>query len=220
MTFARARYERILLLGCPGSGKTTLARSVARFASLPLVHLDDEHWGEGWARPSPQTWNSTQRKIVAAECWVVDGNYQASIELRAARAQLVIVLDASTFVCLARVLRRAHRIRRGDPSQLPARVRMSYGPGVRATSQLLNLIRKIASFRARSFWSVVDAAQGGPDTMVVLLAGAGRTRLTVRWLRRQCRLRGLAATVIRAHGDSASLPAELELLLRTEGGRR
>ena len=40
--------RRVLVLGCPGAGKSTLARSLGEALSLPVVHLDKLWWKSGW----------------------------------------------------------------------------------------------------------------------------------------------------------------------------
>jgi adenylate kinase family enzyme len=40
--------ERILIIGPPGAGKSTLAIKLAEKTKLPLVHLDRLFWNPGW----------------------------------------------------------------------------------------------------------------------------------------------------------------------------
>jgi len=209
--------DRILVLGCPGSGKTTLAKRVAERTGLPLFHLDDEHWGESWARPSAQEWADRQRELAMADRWVIDGNYLPGIPLRAVRAELVIILDVATPVCLRRILRRVRLIRRGDRSFLPARVRQSVDP-VPASTDLVQLVRKVLAFRSRDFWQVVQAAHLNPAATVVIAASAGRTGLSVHRLRRGCQSRNLAAHVVRIRGSAAEqIPTALSPYLFVHG---
>ena len=42
-----AGAQRILILGSPGAGKSTLARQLARSMALSLVHLDALYWAQG-----------------------------------------------------------------------------------------------------------------------------------------------------------------------------
>ncbi|MEO9901595.1 isopentenyl transferase family protein [Nisaea sp.] len=45
--------NRVLILGCPGAGKSTAARSLAKITGLPVIHLDRHYWEPGWVRPGP-----------------------------------------------------------------------------------------------------------------------------------------------------------------------
>lgn len=39
--------KRILILGCGGAGKSTLARRLGAATGLPVVHLDGLYWQPG-----------------------------------------------------------------------------------------------------------------------------------------------------------------------------
>jgi adenylate kinase family enzyme len=58
---------RVLVLGSPGSDKSTLARELAARSGLPLSHLDDEYWRRNWSRPDPAWWQRRQLEIAATE---------------------------------------------------------------------------------------------------------------------------------------------------------
>jgi hypothetical protein len=200
-----AASERILILGCPGSGKSTLAQQVQRACGLPLVHLDDEYWGSGWSRPSTAEWIRRQELLTARPQWIIDGNYLPTVPLRAAHADLVVVLDTATAVCLTRAVRRARGIQAGDLSALPAAVRAGAEDRVRATQDFGALIRKIARFRTRDFWPLLraaGAARGAESAAPVFVAVEGR-----RPRRRVARVRhGFARTGLTAHVlDAATL---------------
>ena len=40
--------ERILMIGCGGAGKSTLARALGEKLGLPVVHLDKLWWTGNW----------------------------------------------------------------------------------------------------------------------------------------------------------------------------
>jgi adenylate kinase family enzyme len=189
--------RRILVLGCPGSGKSTLAVRLARYTGLPLHHLDDEHWGPGWSRPTPEAWRLRQRELAAGDRWIIEGNYLPTVHLRAARAQLVIMLDTGTLRCLARVLRRAWRIRRGDPAGLPLRVREQARAGERvsATRGFLPLLVMVATFRARRWWTTLRRARAAPGTPLLVAVGPGRTARRTAVLRARLHRAGVPALV-------------------------
>jgi len=43
--------ERVMIIGCAGAGKSTLARKLGAITGLPVIHLDREHWRPGWVEP-------------------------------------------------------------------------------------------------------------------------------------------------------------------------
>lgn len=44
--------KRVLIVGSPGAGKSTLAKKLAARTGLPLTHLDDLYWNAGWEKSS------------------------------------------------------------------------------------------------------------------------------------------------------------------------
>lgn len=98
--------QRVLVIGSPGAGKSTLSRELARRTGLPVIHLDAEYWRAGWIGPDTNEWIARTREIVAGERWIVDGNYGSTLGRRLSRADTVIWLDYSTPLCLWRVIRR------------------------------------------------------------------------------------------------------------------
>jgi adenylate kinase family enzyme len=103
--------ERVLVIGSPGAGKSTLAAEIARLSGLPLVHLDKEYWRAGWIEPDRREWAAHVQSIAARERWVMDGNYGGTLVPRLARADTVVWLDFPVWLCLWRIVRRALRYR-------------------------------------------------------------------------------------------------------------
>jgi adenylate kinase family enzyme len=101
--------DRVLIIGCPGSGKSFLARRLAAATGLPAVHLDRHFWGEGWTEPTREVWLARLAALLAAPRWIMDGNYTDTLALRLAAADTAIFLDFSSALCLVRVVRRALR---------------------------------------------------------------------------------------------------------------
>ena len=102
--------NRVAIIGCGGSGKSFLARELNRRTGLPTVHLDALYWDPEWRpRHDPAEWEALQRELVAAESWIIDGNYGATMDLRLEAADTVIFLDLPTHACLLNVLSRRAR---------------------------------------------------------------------------------------------------------------
>jgi hypothetical protein len=119
--------KRILLLGCPGSGKTTLAKQLGPILNIQLFHLDDYHWREDGTHPEEDEWLETLCSFVMQESWIIEGNYLSAFEMRIKRADSVILLAPSTRVCLWRVLKRGvTRLFSKDTSTTAFRTARSY----------------------------------------------------------------------------------------------
>lgn len=103
--------RRILLIGCGGAGKSTLARRIAARTGLPLIHLDALYWKHGWLETQSAEWRETVTELLQRNAWVMDGNYGGTLDLRIAACDSVIFLDLPPTVCLWRVIRRRLRYR-------------------------------------------------------------------------------------------------------------
>lgn len=93
--------ERVLVIGCPGAGKSTFARSLRDQLGLPLHYLDLL-----WHKPDKT--NVTREEFDAGLAqwlktprWIIDGNYIRTLELRLAKSDAVFFLDYPLEVCLA-----------------------------------------------------------------------------------------------------------------------
>ena len=99
------------MIGCGGSGKTTLARALGRRLRVPVVHADLMRYGSD-GRPVPEhAWRAAHEKAIAADAWVFDGTKPSLLDQRLARADAAIFLDVSRLRCLVGVLRRRARYR-------------------------------------------------------------------------------------------------------------
>ena len=98
--------RRVLVLGCPGAGKSTLARSLGEALSLPVVHLDKLWWKSGWVNRTEGEFDALLDAVLLGEEWVIDGNYLRTLPRRLERCDAVVLLDYPRRVCLFRALRR------------------------------------------------------------------------------------------------------------------
>lgn len=98
--------ERILIIGCGGAGKSTLARQLGEKLDLPVVHLDSIFWLPGWVEMEREAFDDRVRQELEKPKWIIDGNYNRTMPQRIAKCDTVIYLDFSRFACLLGVLKR------------------------------------------------------------------------------------------------------------------
>lgn len=101
--------KRVIVIGSGGAGKSTLARALGVQLGLPVVHLDAHFWQAGRVELDNTDWLEWQRNALLEPCWIMDGNYGETMDLRLAAADTVIFLDLPPALCVARVLWRAVR---------------------------------------------------------------------------------------------------------------
>ena len=102
--------KRIMIIGCPGSGKSTFARALAAKTGLPLYYLDMMYWNPDRTTKPKEEFRAALRETVALPEWIIDGNYGSTLEIRMEVCDTVIFLDYPVEVCIAGV-----EERRGKP---------------------------------------------------------------------------------------------------------
>ena len=102
-------YKRVAVIGCPGGGKSTFSRALRDRVDLPLYHLDAIYWRDDRTHLSREEFYPLMQEIIARDEWIIDGNYNATLEWRISACDLLIFLDYPAEVCLEGV-----RARRGQ----------------------------------------------------------------------------------------------------------
>ena len=98
--------NRIIVLGCPGSGKSTFARALAARTGLPLIHLDSVWWRADGSHISRDEFDRALAELLAGEKWIIDGDYSRTYEVRLRAADTVIFFDYPEDVCMAGIVGR------------------------------------------------------------------------------------------------------------------
>ncbi len=101
-----SKWNRVMIIGCCGAGKSTFAGRLSKLIPLPLIHLDQEYWQADWQEPQKEVWQDRVLQLSKQEQWMMDGNYGSSLEIRLKRADAVVFLDYSTIKCVSRVSQR------------------------------------------------------------------------------------------------------------------
>ena len=102
--------ERVMIIGCGGAGKSTLARMLGEKTGLPVVHLDQIWWEPGnWQHLQKPEFDRRLMVEMEKSQWILDGNFNRTIEVRLEKCDTVIYLDYPRLVCLKNWLGRVIR---------------------------------------------------------------------------------------------------------------
>ena len=107
--------EKVLVIGCPGGGKSTFARALRDKTGLPLYYLD-----QLWHKPdrtnvSREEFDDKLREWMKQDRWIIDGNYLRTLEMRLKECDTVFLLDYPLEVCLAGAAERIGKPREDMP---------------------------------------------------------------------------------------------------------
>ena len=107
--------KKVIVIGCPGSGKSTVSRALHNKTGIPLYHLDMMYWNADKTTVEKSVFLERLSAVLEKDGWIIDGNYSSTMELRMAACDTVIFLDYPLDVCLDGI-----KERRGKPrSDMP-----------------------------------------------------------------------------------------------------
>lgn len=107
--------KKILIIGSPGSGKSTLSRKLSQKLNIPCVHLDKLWWKEDWVHVSREEFDVLLQTELEKDSWIMDGNFNRTLHHRLEYADTVIWMDFPTHICLWRVWHRRGKKRPDMP---------------------------------------------------------------------------------------------------------
>jgi len=194
--------RKIIVIGCPGGGKSTFAKELHRITGIPLYHLDLMYWNSDRSKVEKPLFLRRLEDAMAGEEWIIDGNYASTIELRLAACDTVFFLDYPLEVCLDGI-----RERRGKSR--------SDMPWVEQEGECdEEFIRFIENYRTESRPVVLELLKRYPEKQQVLFGDRGEAE---RFLRRLEEVsEAPASTLYAAIVQIPDWPDAIRLILRAE----
>ena len=92
--------NKVIIIGCPGSGKSTFARKLAEKTGLPLYYLDMLNWNADKTTVSKEIFDKRLCTVLEEDKWIIDGNYSRTMEMRFKSCDTVFFLDYPVEVCI------------------------------------------------------------------------------------------------------------------------
>ena len=110
-----SNMKNVIIIGCPGSGKSTFARALKEKTGLPLYYLDMLYWNADKTTVSKEVFRERLRKVLSEDEWIIDGNYGSTMDIRMAECDTVFFLDYSADICLSGIKDRMGKARPDMP---------------------------------------------------------------------------------------------------------
>ncbi len=155
--------KKIIILGCPGSGKSTFAERLQSCTGLPLIHLDNIWWNADRTHIARDAFDKKLASVLSTEEWIIDGDYSRTYAARLQACDTVFFLDYGEAVCMDGIRARVGQARPDMPWAEdvldPALVKEVLAYGNVQRPAIMNLLRQYPDREAHIFRSRKEAEQ-------------------------------------------------------------
>lgn len=107
--------KKIIVIGCPGSGKSTFSKALHNKTAISLFHLDMMYWKEDKTIVERSIFRERISNTIQKDEWIIDGNYGSTMEMRLQACDTVFFLDYPLDVCLDGIRLRQGKVRTDIP---------------------------------------------------------------------------------------------------------
>lgn len=107
--------KKIVVIGCPGSGKSTFSRELHCITGIPLYHLDMMFWNSDKTTVERNIFMERLNSVLQKDEWIIDGNYASSMEQRIVACDMIVFLDYPLATCLEGISQRRGKARADIP---------------------------------------------------------------------------------------------------------
>ena len=107
--------NKVIVIGCPGSGKSVFSRKLSDLTGLPLYHLDNLWWKEDKTHIPREEFDLLLHELLKKDRWIIDGDYHRTYEVRMASCDTIVFLDYDELSCLQGIQKRIGKKREDIP---------------------------------------------------------------------------------------------------------
>lgn len=107
--------KKVIVIGCPGSGKSWFSKELHKITGIPLYHLDMMFWNPDKTTVDKSVFHERLQAVLGTDEWIIDGNYASTMKMRMEACDTVVFLDYSTVLCLEGIRERRGKVRSDMP---------------------------------------------------------------------------------------------------------
>ncbi len=150
----KTENKKIIVLGCPGSGKSTFSKRLHALTQVPLYHLDQIWWKPDRTNISRDEFDERLKEILDKDEWIIDGSYSRTYEPRIRACDTIIILDLDEEVCMEGIRKRVGIVR----SDIPW------------TEEELDpeLLKQVKKYKSEDRVKLMDLLKKYPDRKVIM----------------------------------------------------
>jgi len=99
--------DKILIIGINGAGKSTFANNLGKKLNREVIHLDKIYYQLGWQHTqTKEEWRQTIKDLASKEKWIMDGQYNSTLDIRIPVADTIIFFNFNKMLCIYRIVKR------------------------------------------------------------------------------------------------------------------
>ena len=107
--------KKIIIIGCPGSGKSYLSKELSKITGITCFHIDNLYWSPDRTHITREELIIKYQDIFKYDDYILEGNYQSTLEYRANHANIIIFLDFMLEDCIKGIRKRNNQTRDDIP---------------------------------------------------------------------------------------------------------
>lgn len=130
--------QRIIIMGCPGSGKTYVAKELGERLDISVICLDKLWRGREGSHISKEEFDTRMEKALALDSWIMDGDFSRTMEMRLKKCDTIVYLNLPWRVCLWNLCKRAYAARKDPNGEKLTKEKIQYVWNYRKQNRIRN----------------------------------------------------------------------------------
>lgn len=147
--------QKVIVIGCPGAGKSYFAKKLHHQTGIPLYHLDLIWHKPDHTHISRAEFDEALGRIFREEAWILDGDFSRTMERRMQACDTVFLFDLSYEACMQGLREREGKRRDDMPWETAS-----------ADSALLDEVKRYIPEQLPEVYRLLDTCKGQKEIII------------------------------------------------------